>query len=141
MSVLNFPCSISKRIFSRTAPLKTNVTYYRPLEREACLWRIYVSTLPKRFQTTKISAKCSSSGFSGVEFRLRSPEVERKYSELGWGALIGFWNLLRCGIYTTYSYCIWYVWIFCELRSIFFRAPPPPGERNNTSNEQNVRSY
>ena len=28
-----------------------------------------------------LSAKCSYSGFSGVEFRLRSPEVERKYSE------------------------------------------------------------
>ena len=37
---------------------------------------------PKRFQTTKISAKCSCSGFSRVEFRLRSPEVERKYSEV-----------------------------------------------------------
>ena len=37
LSVLNLPRSISKRIFSRTAPLKTNVTYYGLWEREACL--------------------------------------------------------------------------------------------------------
>ena len=46
LSVLNFPRSISKGIFSRTAPLKTNVTYNGLWERGACLWRIYVSTLP-----------------------------------------------------------------------------------------------
>ena len=91
----------------------------------ACLWRLFtfprfqnVSKLPK-FEF--LSAKCSYSGFSGVEFRLRSPEVERKYSEGCSDRIlkpIQMWYIytLFDGLaYNTCGYFASYV--------VFFRAP------------------
>ena len=100
LSFLNFPRRISKDVFF----FHVHVTYSGLWERE--VYSYYVSKTFPSYQNSFLPAKCSSyPGFSEVEFKLRSPEVEHKYSK-------------GCSDWILKPIAMWYMILFQGVQSI-----------------------